>query len=90
MPPTAVINVKDTRQVNHDDIFIGRPSIWGNIYKLSEYPRNVSINRYEIYARGNIEIIKNLSMLSAKQLVCFCKPLACHGDVLVKLCNEHF
>ena len=90
MPPTAVVNRKDTRQVNHDDIFIGRPSIWGNIYKLSEYPRDVSINRYEIYARGNIEIIKNLSMLSAKQLVCFCKPLACHGDVLVKLCNEHF
>ena len=88
VPPT-VINVKDSSQVTHD-IFIGRPSIWGNIYKLSEFPRDICIEHYERYARGSYNIISNLSLLSARQLVCFCKPLPCHGDVLVKLCKEHF
>lgn len=32
-------------------------------------------------------ILANLPKLRNKRLGCFCKPLACHGDVLVELCN---
>jgi hypothetical protein len=30
------------------------------------------------------EVIKNLK---GKNLVCFCKPKACHGDYLIQICN---
>lgn len=32
-------------------------------------------------------ILNHLEQLRGKKLGCFCKPKACHGDVLVKLLN---
>lgn len=33
-------------------------------------------------------ILQNLGQLKGKTLACHCKPLACHGDVLVELVDE--
>lgn len=33
-------------------------------------------------------ILNNLHLLKDKTLGCFCKPLACHGDVLVELVEK--
>lgn len=33
-------------------------------------------------------ILRNLHKLKNKRLGCFCKPLSCHGDILLELLNE--
>ena len=47
---------------------------------------------YEEYVRARIEVDKKFSAeikaLYGKTLGCFCKPKACHGDVLAKIAEE--
>lgn len=33
-------------------------------------------------------LLKDLHELKGKTLGCFCKPLSCHGDILVRLADE--
>ena len=33
-------------------------------------------------------ILNNLNMLTGKDLVCWCAPLRCHGEILMKLLGE--
>lgn len=73
------------------DIFIGRGSKWGNPYShLSHANANKCESRtqaLELY-RMHLEksgLLYDLPELVGKRLGCFCKPLSCHGDVLVSL-----
>lgn len=78
------------------DVYIGRGSIWGNPY--SHLPnskatylvqdRLEAIVCYECWIRDNEELLSQLKTLRGKVLGCYCKPQACHGDVLVKLYEE--
>ena len=70
-----------------DAIYIGRPSKWGNPYQVG-----VSGTREEVIEmyREDIEhaIVSNphyLDELKGKDLVCWCAPKPCHGDVLLEL-----
>ena len=64
--------------------------MFGNPYKMPPYCRGEAVRKYRAYARGNNEVITNLHMLRNKYLVCFCKPLECHGDALIEMLNEKF
>ncbi len=80
---TKVVNV---REVGWDavDVFIGRPSKWGNPFMIGrDGTREEVIVQYEAYLFLNEELTKQLHELEGKTLGCFCKPLDCHGDVLV-------
>ena len=77
------------------DVYIGRPSIWGNPF--SHLPgkgdilvdsREDAIDLYEMWIRGSPELRSQLSTLDGKVLGCWCAPLCCHGDVLLKLIEE--
>lgn len=71
------------------DIYIGRPSKWGNPFKIGiDGNRLEVIRKYEEYIRNNKKLLEDLSELEGKILGCYCKPKACHGDVLVKLIQE--
>lgn len=66
-------------------------SKWANPFKISAngYTRESSLEAYEKYICKKIieEPHKyNLSELKGKTLGCWCKPEACHGDILQKLC----
>lgn len=67
-------------------------SIWANPFKVGkEYTREESIRRYEEYIREKLErenLWHLLENLRGKCLGCWCKPEACHGDVLLKLLEE--
>ena len=69
-------------------ICIDRSTIWGNPFRLKRMGRSASISMYEAYVRNNRNLLDKLPLLGGKNLVCHCKPLACHGDILVKLYNE--
>lgn len=77
------------------DIYIGRPSKWGNPYSHKDgtkaefvvKTRKESIEKYEEYIRQS-RLMKDIDELEGKILGCWCKPKSCHGDVLVKLLEE--
>lgn len=71
-------------------IYIGRPSIWGNPFRvgtrLGEYERGMAVLAFEEWVRTQPELItKAKRVLKDKVLVCFCAPAACHGDVWARI-----
>ena len=83
-----VVNKRGRRVVGVNDVYIGRPSKWGNPFTIGEDgTRDEVVRRYEVYAR-EVFTREDLEVLVGKTLVCWCKPLACHGDVLVELVRE--
>lgn len=78
------------------DVYIGRPSKWGNPFSHKEgtaarfkvNSRAEAIERYEQWIRSQPGLMADLHELQGKVLGCWCKPKACHGDVLVKLLDE--
>lgn len=83
---TRVVNIRQEPY----DVFIGRPSKWGNPFKLgTDGDRDEVIKKYEEWILGEgIYLLKDLESLRGKRLGCYCKPLACHGDILVALLEE--
>ncbi len=68
------------------DIYIGRPSKWGNPYQIDkDGTREEVIEKYRKYILSKPELLKDLYELKGKILGCWCKPKPCHGDVLVEL-----
>ena len=79
------------------DVYIGRPSMWGNPFShkegtLAQYKvgsREEAIQAYEKWFRDSPELVAHAKrVLKGKVLGCWCAPQACHGDVLAKIANE--
>lgn len=87
MKRPTVHNVYKENTKYPDDVFIGRPSIWGNPYPIVARirTREQVIELYRKYILGKPELLKQLPELAGKRLICFCSPQACHGDVLADL-----
>jgi hypothetical protein len=71
------------------DVYIGRPSKWGNPYSIGkDGTRKEVIEKYRKYLLSNKALLNDLYELEGKVLGCWCKPKACHGDVLAELVNN--
>jgi len=72
------------------DVYIGRPSIYGNKFEIGkDGTREEVIAKYEAWVLGKPELIRLIKQeLRGKVLGCWCKPKACHGDVLARIANE--
>jgi hypothetical protein len=80
------------------DVYIGRPSKWGNPYShlddtLAEFKvksRKEAIQKYRLWiTKGSGKYLLNdLHELKGKVLGCWCHPKSCHGDVLIDLIKE--
>jgi hypothetical protein len=78
------------------DVYIGRPSKWGNPYShkegtLAEFKvanRAEALEKYEKYLLENETLFNSLIELKGKTLGCWCKPNKCHGDILAKWSNS--
>lgn len=78
------------------DLYIGRPSEWGNPYShkpgtAAQFLVNTREEAIEEYRKHLIRqlrsgevTIQQLQELSGKTLGCWCHPKACHGDILAK------
>lgn len=68
-------------------VYIGRPSKWGNPFKLTagaSRTRVIALYRADLVHRlrtGSVTRAE-LAELDGRPLVCWCAPLACHGHVL--------
>ncbi len=68
------------------EVYIGRPSKWGNPFVVGRATTRAEvIEEYREWIKGQPELMAALPELDGKLLVCWCKPAACHGDVLVEL-----
>lgn len=72
----------------HFDIYIGRPSKWGNPFVIAPSASRADvIAQYERWIVYQPELMAALHELRGKILGCWCAPKPCHGDVLVRLAN---
>lgn len=94
---TRVVNIKrDERfagQKSTDQFeYIGRGSYWGNPYAMFEDgdDRDEVIRKFKYdfdYEKFTNKDKSEVYKLAGKHLGCFCKPQACHGDVLAEFLN---
>jgi len=80
------------------DVYIGRPSKWGNPFShkqgtRAEFVVNSRQEAVTAYRKWITEgdgryLLHHLHELTGKTLGCWCKPNACHGDVLVDLVRQ--
>lgn len=85
-----------------DAVLIDRTTKWGNPYKIGSskfflgmgdgtLSRQESIDRYEWRLRSTeigATLMEQIGELRGKDVVCWCAPLPCHGDVLLELANR--
>ncbi len=70
-------------------VYIGRPTKWGNPFVIGkDGTREDVIRKYEDWVVTQPHLMQALHELRGKDLVCFCAPQGCHGDVLLRLANE--
>lgn len=90
--PATVVN----RKHSPFDVYIGRPSKWGNPYthrkhSMAEFvvpTREEAIAQYRTYLLNNEKLLADLHELRGRILGCWCHPEACHGDVLAEVVNH--
>lgn len=73
-------------------IYIGRGSKWGNPYshmsntkaEFKVQTREEAIENYRSYLISNKGLMDSLHELKDKNLLCYCSPRQCHGDILLE------
>lgn len=95
---TRVINIsKETDFKGQENStryeYIGRGAYWGNPYSMFEEgdERDEVIRKYKYdfdFEKFPHIDKKEVYKLAGKRLGCFCKPAACHGDVLANFLNS--
>lgn len=90
MKTTVVNKYKDKY-----DVYIGRfkqGSMFGNKFTVQEYGREKAIELYRKWFYRTLErnayFKKQVLALKGKILGCYCKPKACHGDVIAEYLNS--
>jgi len=71
------------KAVAENDIYVGRPTKWGNPYRLSRFTRKDAITKFEKFL-DNSKLVEQIHELDGKKLFCHCAPLPCHADILIK------
>lgn len=71
------------------DVYIGRPSIWGNPFVIGkDGTREEVVKKYRAWILTQSSLLKDLWMLKGKTISCWCAPFPCHGDVLCELIDQ--
>jgi hypothetical protein len=92
---TSVVNLRSEQF----DVYIGRAGrgfngYFGNpIVRQQGEARGATIERFTRYFEQRIgsdnQFRQRVLQLRGKRLGCFCKPAACHGDVIAAWVNAH-
>jgi hypothetical protein len=94
-----VLNIKEVGDkaakamiANGTAIYVGRKthgwaaSKWGNPFVIGRHgSRDEVIARYRAWITQQPELMAALPELRGKDVVCWCAPKCCHGDVLLEL-----
>lgn len=87
----TIVNIKKEKC----DIYIGRGSVYGNPYLIGrDGTREEVIEKYRVYFKDRIardsQFKQAVDWLNGKdiKLGCYCRPLECHGDVILDYLEE--
>lgn len=87
-----VYNKRTDNNIPPDAVYVGRPSKWGNPFKMrydTLEERLDVIFSYKTWLEEQVWDGKlNMSELKGRDLVCWCAPLPCHADILLELANK--
>ena len=81
-----------------NNVYIGRHNVyvkgtfkskWCNPYSAKKYGREKCIDMYKQYLIGNDDLFSHINELKGKTLGCWCKPEACHGDIILQMLTQH-
>lgn len=68
--------------------YIGRGSKWGNPFRIGpDGDRAGVIAQHERWLADQNHLLRAFDELRGHDLVCFCAPQPCHGDLLLRLAN---
>lgn len=86
---TTVVN----KRYNSYDVYIGRGSPFGNPFIIGKHgTRTEVIEQYRDYFFDKLmfdhEFSEAVNELKGKCLGCFCKPQACHGDIIAEYLDQ--
>jgi len=78
-----------TREERAGSVFIGRGSKYGNPFIIGrDGNRAEVITKFRNWLASKPELIEAARLeLRGKNLMCFCSPLPCHGDILLEIAN---
>ena len=82
---TTVGNVR-TDEPKEGDIYVGRPSKWGNPFRSGI--REDDISYYEAWIMNQPRLLDALDELRGHRLMCHCHPLPCHADILARMADD--
>lgn len=87
MPP-RVLNVRDVGMNPPNSVYIGRPSKWGNPFRMNHVlSREEVIDKYYDYLLNSPSLLDDIHELTDMDLVCWCSPQPCHGEILLLMAN---
>lgn len=89
--PTLVVN----RRIEDYDVYIGRPSKWGNPFshvrshfaRETTRTRDEAVEKYAAWIQTQPQLLSSLHELRGKRLGCWCAPNRCHGEILADLAD---
>ncbi|CAF3429871.1 unnamed protein product [Rotaria socialis] len=84
-PRTQVVHCKKSTY----DVYIGRPSDWGNPFVIGkDGDRADVIRKYRQWIMRQPDLlVRAKKELRGQRIACWCKPEACHGDVLAEIAD---
>lgn len=76
-----------TVKASPNNVFIGRPSFWGNRYIIGIHgTREECVEKHKRDVLADPQLIERIKReLKGKTLICFCTPRLCHGDTLAQI-----
>jgi hypothetical protein len=80
--------------IKKDDIvgavYVGRGTKWGNPYVIGRDGTRVEvIQKYREYLARSPDLVAAMKReLKGRDLYCHCRPLRCHGEVILEIANE--
>lgn len=82
-------NLNTDKDIPEGAVYIGRPSPYSNPFIIGkDGTREEIIEKYRRWINQRPYFIAQVMIdLKGKDLICYCSPEACHGDVLLKIAN---
>ena len=85
---------KHTDVIPPDAVYIGRPSKFGNPFEITGTRNRVqAVKEHKAWLLNAVKddpaVLEEIrAELKGRDLVCFCRPKKCHGEILLRLANE--
>lgn len=81
---------KRSDQIPPDAVYVGRPSKYGNPWRAGrDGTREEVVARYKQWLMSYPARVREIQFeLQGKDLACWCTPLLCHAEVLLRVANS--